>query len=200
MTEKEIIKLPSPNTKGKMSFEETVNKRQSVRRFSKKNLSTEQISQLLWAAYGNRLLDAVSSASKTVPSAGGIYPMDVWLISHEGFFRYAPEGHKLVLISKEDLRSVLAREALGQTPVSGAAVDVVITTKYEDICSKYGERGILYADIEAGHMAQNIHLQAVSLGLGTVPIGAFNTGGVQKLLKLGEKETPVYIIPVGYPK
>ena len=200
MTEKETIKLPSPDTKGKMSFEETINKRQSVRRFSNKNLSTGQVSQLLWAAYGNRLPDAVSSASKTVPSAGAIYPMEVYLVSPEGFFKYGPEGHELILASKEDLRSSLAGEALGQSSVAGAAVNVVITTRYEDISSRYGKRGILYADIEAGHIAQNIHLQAVSLGLGTVPIGAFNPGGVQKLLKLEKNETPVYIIPVGYPK
>lgn len=196
----ENIKLPRPKTTGKMSLEEAIVNRHSVRSFSKKELSLEEISQLLWAAYGQRDVDSVTGASKTVPSAGALYPMEIYLVSPNGVFHYFPSSHSLKEISDKDLRSSLSHAALWQGAIAGAAVDFVITCVYDRICWKYGERGMRYAHIEAGHIAQNIHLQAVCLGLGSAPIGAFNDIAVQKALYLPKDNIPLYIIPVGHPK
>ncbi|MDD5441483.1 MAG: nitroreductase family protein, partial [Candidatus Omnitrophica bacterium] len=49
--------------------------------------------------------------------------------------------------------------------------------------------------IEVGHAGQNICLQAVALGLGTVPIGAFSDQVVKDVL--GVREEPIYILPIG---
>jgi len=196
----ENIKLPRPKTSGKMSLEEAIAKRHSVRRFSRKQLSLDEISQLLWAAYGQRDVDTLTGASKTVPSAGALYPMEIYLVSPKGVFHYFPSSHSLKELSDKDLRSSLSGAALWQEAIARAAVDFVITCVYDRICFKYGDRGIRYAHIEAGHIAQNIHLEAVSLGLGSVPIGAFSDTAVQKALFLPKDNIPLYIIPVGYPE
>jgi len=196
----ENIKLPRPKTTGRMSLEEAIAKRHSVRSFSEKELSLDEISQLLWAAYGQRDADSVTGASKTVPSAGALYPMEIYLVSPNGVFHYFPSSHSLEEMWDKDLRSSLSRAALWQGVIGRAAVDFVIACVYDRICLKYGKRGIRYAQIEAGHIAQNIHLQAVCLGLGSVPIGAFSDTAVQKALHLPKDNIPLYIIPVGHPE
>jgi SagB-type dehydrogenase family enzyme len=87
---------------------------------------------------------------------------------------------------------------LGQGSISQAPVTIVICAVYPRVTLKYGERGIRYTHIEAGHLAQNIHLQAAVLNLGSVPIGAFDDTQVKKVLSLPEDQEPLYIIPVGY--
>ena len=194
------IKLPLPKTTGKMSLEEAIVNRESVRSFSKRQLTLEEISQLLWAAYGPRHVDSITGASKTVPSAGALYPMEIYMVSPDGVFHYFPSSHSLKEISDKDLRLALSGAALRQEAIAQAAVNFVIACVYDRICWKYGERGMRYAHIEAGHIAQNIHLQAVCLGLGSVPIGAFNDTAVQKALYLPKDNIPIYIIPVGHLK
>ena len=126
--------------------------------------------------------------------------MEIYLVSSQGFFHYFPQNHKLVKLKDIDLRSSLSEAALGQGCVSSADANIVITCVYDRICGKYKKRGIRYASVEAGHIAQNIHLQAVCLGLGSVAVGAFSDEIVQKVLDLPEEHIPLYIIPVGYPK
>ncbi|NQT46629.1 MAG: SagB/ThcOx family dehydrogenase [Candidatus Omnitrophica bacterium] len=191
------INLTKPKLEGDMSLEETIQKRRSVRSFSGEDLTLEEVSQLCWAAQG---ITGKRRPLRSAPSAGARYPLEVYLIQKGGTFHYIPEGHKLERISGEDLRSELSAQALGQSPVKDAALDIVIAAVYDRVSSKYGERGRRYSDIEAGHAAQNIHLQAVALGLGSVPMGAFDDDGVKDLLGLADNEEPIYIIPVGHPK
>lgn len=195
----EEIQLPEPKIRGKISLEESILKRCSVRDFSKQTLSREQISQLLWAAYGKKY-DAKTGATKTVPSAGAVYPMEIYLVFSQGIFHYFSQNHKLVKLKDVDLRSSLSEAALWQDCVSSAGMNIVITCVYDRICGRYKKKGIKYAYIEAGHIAQNIHLQAVSLGLGSVAVGAFSDEVVQKVLDLPEEHIPLYIISVGYLK
>ena len=190
------VQLPNPSVKGKVSLEETIAKRRSQRSFRQKSLSLEQISQLLWAAQGITAKEQGFSF-RAAPSAGALYPMEIYLLTRDGLFHYLPEGHMLHMLGEKDLREDLANAALGQGAVSEAPLDIVICAVYSRITGKYGERGIRYAHIEAGHIAQNIHLEAVALGLGSVPIGAFNDDGVKKALSLPVDHDPVYIIPVG---
>jgi SagB-type dehydrogenase family enzyme len=115
-------------------------------------------------------------------------------------FRYAPQGHKLLPLGDQDQRAALSLTALGQESVKNAALDFVITAVVARTSAKYGERAERYVHIEAGHAAQNLHLQAVALGLGSVSVGAFRDAEVANLLNLPTGETPLYIIPVGYPQ
>jgi SagB-type dehydrogenase family enzyme len=176
--------------------EETLAKRRSRRRFAPRSLSWEQISQLLWAAQG--VTDDVNGF-RTAPSGGALRPMEIYAATGAGVYHYKPEGHEIEEISQVDKRPEIARAAIGQPWVQEAALDLIISAVYEKTVAVYGERAKRLIDIEAGHVAQNVHLQAVALGLGSVPIGAFNRGEVQNLLSLPEDHKPVYIVSVGYP-
>ncbi len=194
---RKITPLPQPNLKGPLSVEEALARRRSIRSFSKEKLTTEEISQLLWAAQG---ITQERTGFRTAPSAGALYPLEVYLVTEDGLFHYIPRGHRLETLGSSDLRGELARAALGQSSIREAAVDFVVTAIYSRITKKYGQRGVRYAHIEVGHLGQNIHLQAVALGLGSVSIGAFHDDQVRKVLSLPEEEVPLYIIPVGHPR
>lgn len=193
---REIISLPKPILKGIVSIEETILQRRSVRQYSDKKMTFQQISQLLWAAQG--ITDR--RGLRTTPSAGALFPLKIYIVSRNGFFLYRPQGHKLIEISRKDMRSELAGAAWGQSFIAEAPINIIISAVYERVTSKYGDRGVRYSDIEAGHAAQNIHLQAVALGLASIAIAAFNDEEVYSLLGLSKIETPLYIIPVGYRK
>lgn len=193
----ETIKLPNPKLKSNVSLEEAVTKRRSIRSYSSKDLTLEQIGQLCWAAQG--ITD--KRGLRAAPSAGALYPLEIYILNKDGLYHYIPESHLLEKKSNKDLRASLARAALGQGFVSQAPVSVVISAVYERISSRYGrERGSRYTDIEVGHAAQNVHLQAVALGLDSVPVGALDDDEVSKVLGLPKNERPIYIIPVGYRK
>ena len=197
MLEGEEIVLPSPELKSNISLEEALSKRRSVRNFSSKELSLDQISQILWAAQG---ITQKSSGYRTAPSAGALYPLEIFLLKSDGLFHYVPDGHKIIKLSSDDLRPELLSGVLFQKFVTEAPVSIVITAVYERTTVKYGERGIRYAHLEAGHACQNILLQATSLGLGAVPVGAFDDSYLQDVMNIPENYIPLYIIPIGYPE
>jgi len=189
-----IIELSKPVLKGKISLEEAINKRRSVRSFSDKPLSGEEISQLLWAAQG--ITDP--RGLRAAPSAGALYPLEIYVVDGSGLFHYIPQGHKLEILSDKDLRQRLSSACWGQGFIAKAALDIVICAVYERVTSKYGDRGSKYVDMEAGHAAQNLHLQAVALGLVSVPVGAFNDDHIRGVLGFSKEIKPLYVIPVGH--
>lgn len=194
-----IIELPEPRYKSSVSIEETLLKRRSTRDYTGEPLTLQEVSQLLWAAQG------VTSPRgyRTAPSAGALYPLEVYVVVgdveelSEGVYKYRPQKHQLAKVMAGDKRSELTRAALGQTWVKDAAADIVVTAVYERTTSKYGERGIMYVHMEAGHTAQNLCLQAAALDLGVVTVGAFRDDQVKDILGLPVDEQPLYIIPVG---
>lgn len=190
----ERIALPKPKLKGSVSVEETISKRRSVRSYAGKELTPSQISQLLWSCQG--ITDR--RGFRAAPSAGARYPLEVYLVKDDGVYRYIPEGHQLEKRSGKNLKKELAAASWGQHFVATAPVDIVICAVYERVTSRYGKRGVRYTDIEVGHAAENVHLEAVSLGLSSCPVGAFNDDAVSKILNLPDREKPIYIIPVGY--
>ena len=195
-------KLPDPKSRGIVSLEDSLAKRRSVREYDNTPLSLEEVSQLLWAAQGI----TAHWGARTAPSAGALYPLEVIVVVGNvvdlppGGYRYDPKGHELAGITLGDLRPQLASAALGQSAVRNAAINVVFTAVYQRTTRKYGDRGIQYVHMEAGHAAQNLCLQATALGLGTVPIGAFDDEQVGRLLNLPKDERPLYLIPVGKPR
>ena len=194
---KNIIELPQPKIKSNVSLEEAIYQRRSKRKFEQKDLSLEQIGQLLWAAQG---ITNEKMGFRSVPSAGALYPLEIYAVKKDGLFHYVPDGHKIKLISGEDLRGRLSEAAWGQSFVKEVPLDIIICAVYSRVTSKYGERGARYVDMEAGHTGQNVQLEAVSLGLGSCVVGAFDPAEVSALLSLPKEEEPLYIIPVGYTK
>jgi SagB-type dehydrogenase family enzyme len=193
------IILSEPAKDSDTSIEEALWGRRSTRSFSEEAITLEQLSQLLWAGQG--ITDP--SGKRTAPSAGALYPIKLYVFIGNvegvavGVYVYDPTTHTLTRLIDGDQRQALSQAALGQSSVRQGAVDFVITGVYEIITSKYGERGIRFVHLEAGHAAQNICLQAVGLKLGTVTVGAFDDASVQQVLGLSADETPLYIIPAG---
>lgn len=190
------IALQPPKQKGHMSVEEALAKRRSMREFSPLALNWQQIGQLLWAAQGITHTEGF----RTAPSAGALYPLEFYVIAPSGFYHYRPQTHWLDRRSDQDLRPGLCRAALEQESILKASAVFVIAAVYQRTAQKYGKtRSIRYVHLEAGHAAQSLMLQAVSLGLGSVPVGAFDDEEVQALLSLPPGEEPIYVIPVGVP-
>jgi SagB-type dehydrogenase family enzyme len=193
------VSLPRPRLESSTSLEEAINARRSIRSFSRDPLTLAELSQLLWAAQGI----THPAGRRTAPSAGALYPLKIYAAAGNvtdlpsGIYRYEPEGHVLVRIADGDPRRAVAEAAHGQASVRKAAVDIVISAVYSRTTGKYGERGIRYAHLEAGHAAQNVLLQSVSLQLGSVVIGAFSDDGMKRAMRLAPDEQPLYIIPVG---
>jgi SagB-type dehydrogenase family enzyme len=190
----EIITLPKPNQDGSISLEQAIAARRSRRDFLPQSLTLEQISQLTWAAQGQ---DA-HSHYRTAPSAGATYPLELFVVTGDGLFRYLPAKHSLEKLAGQDLRAALASAALGQEFVEAAPLTLVFTAEFSRTTNHYGKRGIRYVYMEAGHAAQNVHLQAEALGLGSVAVGAFDDASVSKVLSLPDYLEPLYMVTVGY--
>jgi SagB-type dehydrogenase family enzyme len=188
--------LTPPVTKGTKSLEEVLATRRSVRRFKTAPLTVEQIGQLCWAAQG---ITDRQRGFRTAPSAGALYPLELYVATAEGVDRYVPADHRLQRHQDGDTRPALRGAALGQPWVEQAPAVFVITAAVHRLERKYGERSARYAHIEAGHVGQNLLLQAVALGLGAVPVGAYNDEQVAQALQLPADQTPLYLIPVGQP-
>ncbi|HET6497478.1 MAG TPA: SagB/ThcOx family dehydrogenase [Coriobacteriia bacterium] len=194
------VSLPDPATGGGPPLADAIRERRSVRSYEPGPITLEQLSQLLWATQG---ITDERREFRTAPSAGATYPLEVFVIAGEveglgpGVYRYAPREHLLTLVLEGDVRTEMARAALGQGFVAEAPLTVLIAAVYERTERRYGQRGQRYVYMEVGHAAQNLHLQAVALGLGSVPVGAFNDAQVGEIAGLGDDEAPLYLIPVG---
>ncbi len=196
MGKEQVVQLPKPSLQNKLSLEEALAKRHSVREFSSTPLTIEQISQLLWAGQGVTR----DWGGRTAPSAGALFPIEIYLLTGEALHHYLVKTHSLEPVVQQDLRAKLAEAALRQGSIASAPAVFVICADVSRTARKYGERAQRYVDFEVGHIGQNILLQAVSLGLGAVPIGAFSDAKVKEVLKLPQVLEALYIIPVGYPK
>ena len=205
----EVVPLPEARMGSDISVEEAIGRRRSVRSFTREPISMNELSQLLWAAQG--ITDKVRGF-RAAPSAGALYPLKLYVVAGEGgvvkadetylkagVYSYRPEDHSLILLFEDDLRGELAGAAYNQMFVAEAPVVIVFTAIYQRTTGKYGERGVRYVHMEAGHAAENLCLQCVALDLGTVTVGAFDDGRVKELLRLAE-ESPLYVMPVGHPR
>lgn len=170
-----------------------------MREYSRRALTLAEVSQLLWAAQGM----THRSGLRTAPSAGALYPLEVYLIAAKvvglspAVYRYDPRAHVLSMVMEGDQRIPLSSAALGQTFVQEAAIALVFCAVYRRTTAKYGQRGLRYVQMEVGHAGQNVYLQAVSLQLGTVAVGAFHDERVREVIGAASDEEPLCIMPIG---
>lgn len=195
-----LIKLPEPRKKGRISVEEALNTRRSIRKYSGQPLSLQEVGQLLWAAQGI----TNKKGRRTAPSAGALYPIEVYLVAGEvsnlqsGIYRYIPQWHSLELHIEGDWREKLCTAALNQEYIRDAPASILISAVFDRTRRKYGRsRGARYAGMEAGNVSQNICLQAVVLKLGTVFVGAFKDSKISCIFDMEDDESPLAIMPVG---
>lgn len=195
-----IIKLPKPRKIGQSSLEELLLKRRSRRRYRNTTMGFDQLSQLLWAGQG---INNSREGLRTAPSAGALYPLELYCITggidklDAGIYKHQVKGHGLKTVASGDFRKQLADIALEQEWLQQANVIIIFSAVKWRTQRKYGRDSQRYILIEVGHIAQNILLQAESLGLSAAVIGAFYPAQIRRLLKLPKSETPLYILSVG---
>lgn len=199
----ETIALPPPQTEGTCAVERALQRRRSVRAFGPQALAMGVLGQLLWAAQG---LTGTRGLGRTAPSAGARYPLEVYVVAGRvnglpvGIYHYQPLRHALAPIDQNDQRAALACSALGQSWIAEAPLTLILTGVIARTAAKYGSRAARYVDMEAGHAAQNVCLQAVACGLGTTVVGAFDDAAVAQLLGCAGAEAPLILMPLGVPR
>ncbi len=198
----EKINLEKPRLDSQVSIEAALAKRRSVRNYQARALSLADISQILWSAQG---ISDQERGFRTSPSAGALYPLEIYMVINQasqelgqGVYKYQVAEHQLFKVKAGELKNDLSSAALGQAMLKEAPAVLVMVAIYERITDHYGQRGDRYVHMEAGHAAQNVYLQAVSLNLGTVVVGAFDDQAIKEILDLPEKEVPLYLMPIGY--
>lgn len=193
------IALPEPAATGSNSLEQLIAQRRSVRDFQNTTLALADIGQLLWSAQG--ITD--TRDLRAAPSAGALYPLELYVVAGrveglaQGVYHYDTVSHRLVKTAQGDVRAALTQAALSQDWMQDAAAVVVFTADYARTMRKYGNRGRRYVHIETGHAAENLFLQAESLGLATVVVGAFHDDEVARVLRLPDELKPLLLMPVG---
>jgi len=212
--EAEAIPLPPPRQDSRTSVEKAISQRRSAREYAEGALSVVEISQILWAAQGftqekkdpPRMWNPKyewQGGLRAAPSAGALYPMEIYVLAGnveglaKGVYKFIPKNHSLKKIMGGDKRSALSDAALKQAAIERGAAVLVLAGVYERTSYKYGDRAERYVHIEAGSIAENVSLQGVALGLGTVLIGAFKDDEVKNVLQLPDDERPLLIMPLG---
>ncbi len=190
-----LVEFPLPTTSG-VVLETALERRRSVREFAADTLTEAVIGQLLWAAQGI----TGEPVGRTAPSAGALYPIELFALTPGRSLHYVADGHRGEVLTESDLRPALMAASGGQEAVGNAPLVVVIVGVPERTAVKYGDRAPRYVDLEAGHAAQNLLLQAVALDLGGVPIGSFDDDEVGVVLALPDGHEPRYVLPVGHPR
>jgi SagB-type dehydrogenase family enzyme len=176
----ETVELPSPTYESAVSIEKALSERRSIRSYKEEPLTLNELSQILWAAQG---ITEPKKGLRTAPSPRAVYLLELYILPGNvtnlpmGIYKYQPQGHELVKIADGDKKAELFKAA-GQAPIKNAPVALVISGLSEKAQSP------TWMYLEAGHAAQNVYLQAVSLKLGTVAMGGFKEDEVRKVLKI----------------
>lgn len=195
------VPLPAVTPEGEHSLDQALRQRRTVRELRRTPLQLAQLARLLWAAQGVTTL----GGRRAAPSAGALYPLELYVVVGgvaglgPGVFRYLPNEHALERRADDDRRAALAGTALGQSQVADNGALLVFAAVPARTTGKYGRRGLRYIHMEVGHAAQNVLLQATTMGLATVVVGAFDDRAVARILGLQKGEQVLYLIAVGYP-
>lgn len=200
----ERVALPAP-APPKADLWEAMARRRSVRDFGGPPTTLEELAALLWAGAGVTAVQG-GYALRTAPSAGALYPVETYVVVHRvaglepGAYHYAVLDRALETLRRGDLRREATRAALDQEVAGGADVLFVWSAVWRRSTWKYGQRAYRYVPLDAGHIAENVALAAVGLGLGSCQVAAFYDDEADALVGVdGEQESVVYMSAVGRP-
>jgi len=199
----EKISLAVPADRGTNSLQSLLQGRRSVRRYSRAPAGIEDLAFLLWAAQGVTAR-AGSHLLRTAPSAGALYPIETYLAVENitglapGLFHFDVRNFGLERLTSGPPGQLVARAALNQGFIGKGAAVFIWSAVYRRNMSKYGERGLRYILMDAGHICQNLLLAAAALNLAACPVAAFYDEELNEILDLNEEEeSVVYLAVVG---
>jgi SagB-type dehydrogenase family enzyme len=193
------IALPKPEVTGKVTLEQAIAQRRSVREYAPGALTLAEVSQLMWVAQGITGPDG----KRATPSARAVYPLQVWLVAEEvtglpaGIYRYEPKEHALTLVTAGPLRDSLAAAARGQETIQHAAAVVAVIGDSALAATKFRGNAERWLGMEAGFIVQDIYLECTALGLGTVMVGGFDETAVRRALSAPSGWEALALMPVG---
>jgi SagB-type dehydrogenase family enzyme len=203
---KKRLDLPDPVHAVGTSLDEALRVRKSVRHYSREPVALEQLSYLLWASTGIQRIER-GYEFRTAPSAGALYPLETYVaVSNvsglgQGIYHYSVKGHLLEELFLGDYGREVSRAALGQRMCTEAAVVFIWTAVFQRSKWKYERRAYRYIYLDVGHVAQNLALAAVSLGMGSCPIGAIFDDEANSIVGVnGMEESVIYMTTVGWPR
>lgn len=205
-----IVELPRVLASHSVSLFEAISNRQSIRHFTPRPLSLEEMTMLLHYAYGvtrDNSGTPLPRSFRAVPSGGALYPLELYVHSacitglQPGLYHFNPAGNHLRHLINADLSTAIS-EAFIQPEIGlGASAIVFLTAVFERSLFKYGDRGYRFILLEAGHVAQNLNLVATGLGLGCLNIGGFFDREIDDLLGIdGVTHSTIYMTAIGLPK
>lgn len=186
------IKLPAPKTSGGQPIMDVLKNRATKREFSAKELSLQQLSDLLWAADG---INRPESGKRTAPTARNWLDIDLYLITHQGIYLYQPTDFVLKFIKSDDYM----KETGKQDFVDDAPLNIIIVSNTRKMENVPQENKALYAGIHAGSVSQNIYLYCTSFGLNTVTRRALDVDALAKIMGLSPDQMIVLAQTVGFP-
>ena len=198
------IELPPLPLIPSMTLYDTLRKRKSIRRFSQKSLTLEELSYLLWASTGLQR-EEYGYGLRTAPSAGALYPIETYIIINNvdslsrGVYHYNVREQVLEEVKQGNFRREITSAALDQTMCSECAAVFTWTAIFYRSKWKYRQRAYRYIYLDMGHIGQNLALAAVSLGLGSCQVCAFSDDEVNAILAVdGTEESAIYLSVVGH--
>lgn len=201
-------RLPGRDFELAADFGRLLAARSSVREFELRPLELEKLGRLLHASYGvagTRQVEGTTTYARPAPSAGGLYPLELYAVCQAvdqlpaGLYHYDARAHELEQRRLGSLHTALADLTIGQEMIRDAVAVIAITAIFHRTTWKYGQRGYRYVWLDAGHLAQNAYLVAGALGLGAVSIGGFFDRELDELLMLPPDEHTIYLVCVGHP-
>jgi len=204
---KPVTDLPPPDEiiVPNMDLREAIERRRSIRNYSREPLTMEELSYLLWCTQGVQEVTTGERTQRTVPSGGGRHVFETYLLINNvsdlrpGLYRFLAVDHKLVEIRvAADTADMITEGCLGQPIVKTCAATFIWAAVPYRVTWRYGERGYRYMLLDAGHICQNLYLAAESIGGGVCAVGAFSDDDINRLLNLdGEEQFVIYGATVG---
>ncbi len=199
----EKVKLPTDWQLAEARITPLLQQRRSLRKYESKSISTEELAFMLWASQG---ITAASEKHtfRATPSGGALYPVETYLSVHRveglhpGLYHFDVENFSLDRLNNTDSAEAVAEACLNQKFMATSAVSFLWSAVMRRSMSKYGNRGMRYILLDAGHICQNLIMAAEATGNGACPVAAFYDDEVNKLLKLDpEEEMVIYAAAVG---
>jgi len=187
----ENIPLPPAQKTGGMPLMEAFQLRKSQRSYSSKELTSQQISNLLWAAYGINRPDGF----RTVPAAKNWYEYDIYILKQDGWFLYEVSKHTLLKMGNEDLRIYGGTQDF----VKAAPVILVYVADFGRMNDTTDELRKFFSAVDVGYISQNVYLWCASENLATIILGQVDKVKVREVLKLKSDQQVILSQPVGYP-
>lgn len=170
---------------------EALSNRRTNREFSDKELTEQQLSDLLWCANGENRKDG----KRTAPSARNAQEIDIYVFSQKGVFLYVPEKNMLKMVIPEDMREGMSGH--GGKMIMSAPVTLLFMANYDKM-KAFDEAGReFYGATDAGFVSQNVYLYCAANKLNTVVMGAIDRTRIMEFMKVNGK--PVLAQPIGYP-